>query len=226
MKTLLVFSMFVALSAVQAQELLELSNEIKALREEIKERPKREEIINVLDLELCDYATKDDIKALNTALNEYATKDYIKEAFDISLCAYKAKDAKASFDYERICQSSKLVNMADLGWVSLAKEKTTWEGARNSCLANGGRLIEGLKKNHFLSLLDNLGGDGYDEYFHVGIYNETWLSSGEKVDLDLYHADQPSRGSNEVCGYMHLSKSCHGLGDDSCEAKKYFLCQY
>ncbi|XP_068204886.1 uncharacterized protein [Palaemon carinicauda] len=162
MKPLLVFAMFfVALSAVQAQELLDLlqfaildlTNEIKALREEIKE-----------------YATEN-IKALNISLGEYATKDDIKEALDISLGECATKDD-----------------------------------------------IKALN----ISLGDN---DDYNEAAYVGIYNETWLSSGEKVDPNLYHNNEPS-GSPQFCGHFHLNKTCLGLGDRLCEEKRPFLCQY
>ncbi|XP_068204887.1 uncharacterized protein [Palaemon carinicauda] len=147
MKPLLVFAMFfVALSAVQAQELLDLlqfaildlTNEIKALREEIKGYAKKEEIIDVLNKSFNECATKDDIKALN------------------------------------------------------------------------------------ISLGDN---DDYNEAAYVGIYNETWLSSGEKVDPNLYHNNEPS-GSPQFCGHFHLNKTCLGLGDRLCEEKRPFLCQY
>ncbi|XP_068205490.1 uncharacterized protein [Palaemon carinicauda] len=248
MKPLLVFAMFfVALSAVQAQELLELlqfaildlSNEIKALREKIKECATKDDIkaLNIslgeyatkddikeaLDISLGECATKDDIKALNISLGEYATKDDIKEALDISL---GAKDEQASFDFEQICQSFKVVNMTDLGWVSLSKEAKTWADARASCLASGGRLIAGIKRNHIQSLWDHLrDNDDYNEAAYVGIYNETWLSSGEKVDPNLYHNNEPS-GSPQFCGHFHLNKTCLGLGDRSCEEKRPFLCQY
>ncbi|XP_068204885.1 uncharacterized protein [Palaemon carinicauda] len=164
MKPLLVFAMFfVALSAVQAQELLDLlqfaildlTNEIKALREEIKGYAKKEEIIDVL----------------NKSFNEYATKDDIKEALDISLGECATKDD-----------------------------------------------IKALN----ISLGDN---DDYNEAAYVGIYNETWLSSGEKVDPNLYHNNEPS-GSPQFCGHFHLNKTCLGLGDRLCEEKRPFLCQY
>ncbi|XP_068204888.1 uncharacterized protein [Palaemon carinicauda] len=147
MKPLLVFAMFfVALSAVQAQELLDLlqfaildlTNEIKALREEIKEYATKDDIKEALDISLGECATKDDIKALN------------------------------------------------------------------------------------ISLGDN---DDYNEAAYVGIYNETWLSSGEKVDPNLYHNNEPS-GSPQFCGHFHLNKTCLGLGDRLCEEKRPFLCQY
>ncbi|XP_068205492.1 uncharacterized protein [Palaemon carinicauda] len=180
MKPLLVFAMFfVALSAVQAQELLELlqfaildlSNEIKALREKIKE---------------C--ATKDDIKALNISLGEYATKDDIKEALDISLGECATKD------------DIKALN------ISLGEYATK----------------DDIKEALDISLGDN---DDYNEAAYVGIYNETWLSSGEKVDPNLYHNNEPS-GSPQFCGHFHLNKTCLGLGDRSCEEKRPFLCQY
>ncbi|XP_068204884.1 uncharacterized protein [Palaemon carinicauda] len=179
MKPLLVFAMFfVALSAVQAQELLDLlqfaildlTNEIKALREEIKGYAKKEEIIDVLNKSFNEYATEN-IKALNISLGEYATKDDIKEALDISLGECATKDD-----------------------------------------------IKALN----ISLGDN---DDYNEAAYVGIYNETWLSSGEKVDPNLYHNNEPS-GSPQFCGHFHLNKTCLGLGDRLCEEKRPFLCQY
>ncbi|XP_068205192.1 uncharacterized protein [Palaemon carinicauda] len=201
-------------------------DDIKALNISLGEYATKDDIKEALAISLAECATKDDIKALNISLGEYATKDDIKEDLDISLGAYKAKDEQASFDFERISQSSKVVNMTDLGWVSLSKEKKTWADARASCLASGGRLIEGLKRNHFQSLWDHFrDDDDYNEFAYVGIYNETWLSSGEKVDPNLYHNNQPD-GSSQFCGYFHLKKTCLGLGDRTCEFINYFLCQY
>ncbi|XP_068205543.1 uncharacterized protein [Palaemon carinicauda] len=245
MKSLWFLYICLALSAVQGQMIsdllqlviLDVSNEIKALRGEIKEYAKKADIIDILNKSLTEsqetmkdmlevYATKENIKeALNISLAEYATKDDIEGALNTSLAELGTDDGKAKLNIERICEASKVSYIEDLGYVSLVKEGKSWQDARDFCLSSGGRLLEGLQRKHYQPLLEILGGLDYSGIAYVGIYNETWLSSGVKVNLDLYHNNDPSRGK-EVCGHFHFKKDCHGLGDYDCVKEKPFLCQY